>query len=155
MNKFWIMYVAPFCSFISLLLIIWCGHGMSISAFMYIPFSMYIYALVLMCMHGGRMVGHEMTAGTLNFIFRGWHNFLMCRCVIPASHPCHPRMEHSTHNTLLWLLQIRLRNEIITHGNLAYDNFQKLRWLGARQGMVSPLLMFFLISPLLPTFLPI
>jgi hypothetical protein len=48
-NRFWIMYVAPFRSFTFFTE----PDYVSICAVMSIPFSMNIYALVLMCMRGG------------------------------------------------------------------------------------------------------
>jgi len=49
MNGFWIMCVAPFRSFTFFTE----SDYVSICAVVCVPFSMYIYALVLMCMCGG------------------------------------------------------------------------------------------------------
>jgi hypothetical protein len=68
MNKFWIMYVAPFRSFIFFFTnhIVWTwdvDQRIHVRLFLY-----YIYACVGIDVYAWcRMVGHEMTAGTINF----------------------------------------------------------------------------------------
>jgi hypothetical protein len=61
MNRFRVMCVAAFRSFIFFTE----TDYVSICTVTYVPFSMYIYVLVSMCMR--RMVGHETTPGTINF----------------------------------------------------------------------------------------